>query len=73
MARTMCPQSKLAYIALLQQEPQSRVLMLGDGLLGHRHDDDDATEPDEPPPASRHERRKRAKFELPYFRPNYPV
>ncbi|SHF26187.1 Cu+-exporting ATPase [Cnuella takakiae] len=26
------PQSKLEYIALLQQEPQARVLMLGDGL-----------------------------------------
>ena len=36
-------------------------------------DDADVIEPDEPPPASRHERRKRAKFELPYFRPNYPV
>lgn len=36
-------------------------------------DDVDEVRPDEAPPATREERRKRVKFELPYFRPNYPV
>jgi polysaccharide biosynthesis protein PelE len=36
-------------------------------------DDVDVVEPDEPPLSSREERRKRVKFELPYFRPNYPI
>jgi hypothetical protein len=36
-------------------------------------DDEGEVEPDGPLPATREERRKRAKFELPYFRPNYPI